>query len=73
MSRVTKLKCCTFVVAVTLAGLSGCNKTETPAQTQAAAQAPDSTVAADSDPAAGNLAPVSSAPASIAPEQIAQN
>jgi hypothetical protein len=70
MNKITRLNCCVFVVAAALAGLSGCNKTETPAQTQA----PNSTaVAADSDPSAGNLAPVADTSASTAPEQTAQN
>src|SRR5665213_3308463 len=76
MNKITNLKCCPllpFVVALALAGLSGCNKSDTPAQ----AQAPDSTVVADSDPAAGNLAPVSgvpvSTPVSTEPQQVAQN
>jgi hypothetical protein len=69
MNNVTRLNCCACIVAAALAGLSGCNKTETPAQTQA----PANTVVADSDPAAGNLAPVSAAPASTEPEQTAQN
>src|SRR5580693_2576712 len=67
MTKTSKFGCCALVTVLLLVGLTACNKAADTSTAQTAA--PVSTVA-DSDPAAGNLAPAgSSAPA----PQVAQN